>query len=352
MKQSTIKKYIDILTEAKQNCKSLKQFCKENDIDYNNIVSNIYNLKKQSKKDENIEYLLNLYNENVLNKSENKCEVNIIRDSNTIIKYDIIVYKRDKINFRCTLSREDCETIFGLYTYYGGNITARNVANEFPRFTLPEVKLIFRAFNLTKDSFWAPPHLLEELSTEELSNYRMNLKERAAFKYADASQERDFKNTLNKFAKKINKLSDRNQVLEELCTKDIILPEYKVNTNFSKNSKTFILCLSDLHVGGFNEKYGYVKLEDYNEEEILRRLSKVFNYLNNRKYDNIVVVNLGDSIDSYNKQTTRGGHDLPGYISNKEQSQMYLKLMLWFFNNLKSYCSNIKYYCTGESNHK
>ena len=83
-------------------------------------------------------------------ESENLASATIIR-SNTIklesgkgkiVKYRVDVKVRDSKDFNVELSRDDAERIFGLYTYYGGNITARNVANEFPRFTLSEIKKI------------------------------------------------------------------------------------------------------------------------------------------------------------------------------------------------------------------
>lgn len=284
--------------------------------------------------------------------TDDKSEVSYERgEDGKIIKYHIVVYIRDKRPFSTTLSREETEILFGLYTYYGGNVTARNVANEFPKYTLPEVKRLFRAFKLTKDTIWAPPHLVEELSVPELNEYRINLKERAAFKYADAKQERDYKNLINKLATKINNLEDRNAILKELITENIILDEYKIPQTYVCSSHSFILYLSDLHIGGYNEKYGYIPLESYDEKEIKRRLSKVLSFISTKNYDDIIVVNLGDSIDSFNKQTTRGGHEIPTILSNKEQSQLYLNIMLWFFNAIKKYCKNIKYYCIGESNH-
>ena len=123
-------------------------------------------------------------------ESENLASVTIIRSNKIkldsgkgkIVKYRVDVKVRDSKDFNVELSRDDAERIFGLYTYYGGNITARNVANEFPRFTLSEIKKIFRAFKLTKDSPWFPPHMLEEMNEEQLANYRMNIKDRAEFK--------------------------------------------------------------------------------------------------------------------------------------------------------------------------
>lgn len=385
MKQSTLKKYLNILKAVKNSGLSLSAYCKEANISYRNITKTICNLKKQNNEEsEMISELLSLYNEvtsgsrkNNVNyyrvedtkqesigysittsASTDKVEDNfgislvINRDSENKIKNYTVKYPtKNGKSFITILSREDSEVIFGLYTYYGGNITARNVANEFPKYTLSEIKKIFRCFSLTKDSIWAPPHLVEELSSEQLAQYRMQLKERAAFKYADAKQERDFKNSLNKMASKIIQLENKQSVLQELSSSNINIPNFQIPPKSVLKSHTFILYLSDLHIGGYNEKYGYVELETYDEEEIKRRLYKVFEYLSTKSYDNIIVVNLGDSVDSYNKQTTRGGHELPGILSNKEQSQLYLNVMLWFFKGLQQYCSSIQYYCIGESNH-
>lgn len=358
MKLSTVKKYTEILLTVKASNKGLIQYCKDTGISYDSITGTICNLRKQENISDEERNLLSLYNaitkkeEKIDNVSEAKAEINYIRDENNkISSYNVIIFIRDKQPFKSTLSREDAETLFGLYTYYGGNITARNVANEFPKYTLAEVKRLFRAFGLTKDSIWAPPHLMEELSIQELNAYRLALKERAAFKYADSRQERDYKNIINKLAYRINNLEDKQQILKELIVQDISVKDYQIPLKSVCSSHTFILYLSDLHIGAYNEKYGFIKLEQYDEKEIARRLAKIVEFISTRNYNDIVVVNLGDSLDSYNKETTRGGHILPTTLSNKEQSQVFLRIMFWFFQALKTYSDNIRYYCVGEANH-
>lgn len=281
----------------------------------------------------------------------NKATVNIIRnENNEIIEYKIIVLRRDRVPFNTTLSRNDAEILFGLYTYYGGNVTARSVANEFPKFTLTEIKYILRAFQITKDAIWAPPHLIEELSVEELSQYRMNLKERAAFKYADSQQEKDFKNTLNKMASKILKLEDRNNFIENLINNNIPYKE-RVVSKLKANKYTGILFISDLHVGAYNTPNGYLTLPEYSEAEINRRLDQIIDNIRNKNWKNIIVVNLGDSIDSYRK-TTAKGTPLPVITTDKENVQMYISVMTRFFSQLKQIFNNVSYVCTGDSNHE
>lgn len=332
MKQKTIDKYNSIINSAKKENKSLKKYCEENGISYNSVNSFI----------------------NKQRKSENKSEIEIIREENKIVEYKVTVYRRDKSPFTTILSREDTEILWGLYTYYGGNVTARNVANEFPKFTLPEVKYLFRAFGITKDSIWVPQHLVEELTLEELNQYRMNLKERAAFKYADAQQERDFKNTLNKIVRE--NLDLRNQ-LDSLSTFEIKgdLTPIK-NVNKYECDETLNLYLSDLHIGSctcsgtlYGENFSY----DY--DEISRRLNEIINRIEHcwGTIDTINLVLLGDMLDCCGVpgKTARLDHLMPQNMDPRSQVNSFIDLMLQFITNLYSLCNILKIYSVPEGNH-
>ena len=279
-------------------------------------------------------------------ESENLASVTIIR-SNTIkldsgkgkiVKYRVDVKVRDSKDFNVELSRDDAERIFGLYTYYGGNITARNVANEFPRFTLSEIKKIFRAFKLTKDSAWFPPHMLEEMNEEQLDNYRMSLKERAAFKYADSRQERDLKNSLNKMASEINSLKDYRDFFESM-TRELMENPIKFNRPPLKitkadNKKTLMLFLADMHIGAKVE-YGSLYQNPYDLNEIYNRLDTIVQYLSNLgRFYKIVVVNGGDAIDGIDNQTARRDHYMPQSMGNKEQINNFAYAIIYLFQKL------------------
>jgi len=348
MKESTVKKYTDILLAAKKSGKNLLKFCSESGLNYNSLKSTIHNLKKNGEHQE----LLSLYNAVIEKNIEDRVETNIIRDENNkIIKYQLISYRKNKVPFEATLERSEMESICGLYTYYGGNITARLVANEFPKYTLAEIKRILQAFGITKDSFWTPQHLLEELSIEELSQYRINLKEKSAFKYADSQSEKDYTNLIKKLAKEnLNlkrSISDKQTFIQETIPSQ----DYYISRQELHDDRVIVLTLSDLHIGAYNTPYGFVDLDEYNEEEIKNRLKKVLDFVHYNEYTRIIVLNLGDSVDSYKKETTRGGHLLPGSISDKDMSKMYISIMTWFFNSLKQETSDISYVCIGEANH-
>lgn len=329
MKQKTIEKYQEIIDAARQSNKSLKRYCEENDINYSSVYS-----------------FIQRYN-------NTKANVEIIRDGNRIVEYKALVYKRDKEPFTTILTREEVEVLYGLYTYYGGNITARNVANEFPRFTLSEIKGLFRAFGITKDSIWAPQHLVEELTLEELDQYRMNLKERAAFKYADAQQERDFKNTLNKIVRENLNLKKQLDTFSSFEIKGNLAPVEIKKKNQSK--KVLNLYLSDLHIGAitcFGALYDENRV--YNQEEIQRRLAKSLTRIHNLdNFDTINLILLGDMLDCCGVpgRTARLDHNMPQGMDPKEQVNCFLEVMLWYINNLTRLCNNINIYSVPEGNH-
>ena len=329
MKQATIDKYQTIINSAKAENKSLKKYCEEHNISYHSVYSFIqrYNIDKTN--------------------------VELIRDGNRIIEYKVIVYRKDKDPFTTSLDRKDVETLYGLYTYYGGNVTARNVANEFPKFTLPEVKYLLRAFGITKDSIWAPQHLIEELTLEELDQYRMNLKERAAFKYADAQQERDFKNTLNKIVRENLNLKKQLDTLSSFEIKGNLTPVEIKKKNHSK--KVLNLYLSDLHIGAttcFGALYDENRI--YDKEEIQRRLIESINRIHNLdSFNTINLVLLGDMLDccGVTGKTARLDHTMPQGMDPKEQVNCFLEVMLWYIDNLTRLCNNINVYSVPEGNH-
>lgn len=357
-KKSTAEKLLNELQKIADSGLTISVYLKSIGKDTNNISARINQFKQDPKNLEEYPEILPLYENLKLNNKvsykeeiETSCKWWCDRnDEGIITQYHVQYARRDTVPFFTTLTRQDVETLYGLYTYYGGNVTARNVTSEFAKYTLDEIKMIFRCFRLTKNSCWAAPHLMEELNTEQLSQYRMALKERAAFKYCDAQQERDFSNQIKRMASKIKELTDRNEIAKELIGE----VEYeKVFTAKSplKGNNVGIICLSDLHIGAFNTPEGYLTLPEYNESEINRRLDKIVDFVSSKKWSSVVVLNLGDNIDSYKKMTTSMTHTLPCVMTDKEISKMYISIMMRFFGRLSSLFDDVSYYSIGSGNH-
>lgn len=264
--------------------------------------------------------------------------------------YKFEIFRKGHPVLRGKLDRKEMETIYRLYSTFGANLTGKVVSREFPQYSFIEFKRILRAFNIYKHDY-LPKHLLEEMTEEEIKARHEQEKEANIMRSIE-------KDELSQYKKLVNKLGSKLQTYESKLGIAKTLLGYEINTNttnsivntFSSN-KTLVILLSDCHVGAFNEPNGYLKLETYDQTEIYRRLSKILTSLDFRNYENVVVLNLGDSVDSYNKETTRGGHELPTIISNKEQSKLYLTVMFNFFSELRKLNHFITYYCIGESNH-
>lgn len=387
MRQSTLKKYIGILTDIKISGLSIKAYCDGKDICPQNIYNTISKLKQQNEEESGmVSELLSLYNEvsGRRNKqlitddleepspelpkylesttdtedgveTDDAAETSYIRDDDGKIKfYKYQIFRRNKAPLCGKLTREEMSTIHRLYSYYGDALTQRVISRHFVDLSLIDFKRILRAFNITKASAPFAPHMIEECTENELRDIQLREKENSFLRKAEEDQIKNNEKLLKKYAQEnieLNKLlSNRRDAIKLLSDLDIAVDKpIKIKPN--STCSDLVIFLSDLHIGAFNERQGYISLPGYDEEEITRRLSKIIDAINRRTYNSITVCNLGDSVDSYNKQTTRGGHELPTVISNKEQSILYQKIMLGFFNNLIGISPKISYICVGESNH-
>ena len=77
---------------------------------------------------------------------------------------------------------------------------------------------------------------------------------------------------------------------------------------------------TDIHIGlDTNKNKNSMYAELWNRDSILETAKLIVNKtLVNRKSDTLVVDDLGDLLDGFNGQTTRGGHSLPQNMTNKE----------------------------------
>lgn len=349
MKEKTLLTFIETLKAIDASNLSISAYCQKNLIKEGTIYVKMNNIKK------NVDHTTELYQQivelyekitsknkkvkveapvkEVVHNNETD-ELTIIRDDdNKIIEYIINSAVKDKPNFVATLSREEVEDLYGLYTYYGGSITARQVGKEFVRFTLPEIKKLFRVFGITKDSLWAPPHLLEELSLEELATYRMNLKEKAAFKYADSRMERDFTSQIKKMAARINALEDRNALLADIVSATPELPKYTPSPFAIKGDvNAIMLHLADMHIGA-NVESGALYENEWNFDALIRRLDYVLDRLHTLGPASELIINLlGDNIDGFDQLTARRDHILPQNMDNIQQCKSYLNAMHYFID--------------------
>lgn len=368
MKKSTIEKIIKHLTAIKEAGISIRKWQIMNNLSEQFIyskISSVENSKNEMDKDD-YNKIMSLYNSikstqhskcksKDLEDTDNRSRVDISRDENgKINKYSFTVFIKNKAPLTGNLTREEMSLIYRLYSSYGSNITQREVSRFFPEYSLCDFKRILRTFNITKASSPFPPHIIEESSKEELLDMQFREKENDFLKSYEAEKVRQLDGQLKKYMKENADLKEQLDTFGGLLS-SIDLSKFTwgtANLPTSESNKDLFIWLSDMHVGASVSGMSIYNNE-YNREIFRHRLDMVYREVANKDgYDSIIVCNLGDSLDGYNGQTTRGGHGLPQNMNNKEQVKCFIEEMTNFFSKLASIpCNNIKYYAVGESNH-
>lgn len=370
MKHSTVRKYTEILTAAKNSGQNLHLFCEKNGLNYNSIVGAISTLKKQNDVEtDEVKTLLRLYSEVVSKKgkslnevieTDDRAETSILRGEDGRINfYSYQIFRRDKAPLTGKLTREEMNTIHRLYSYYGDSLTQRVISRHFVDLSLIDFKRILRAFNITKASAPFAPHMFEELSEDELREIQLREKENSFLRKAEEDQIKNTEKLLKKYAQENIELKRQMKDLSEFKVKlpenlnPILLEERK------EVGRSINLYLSDLHLGATlttgslykeNIKYGFVEAQ--------RRLAEILERLHQfGTFDTINLVLMGDNIDCagvYGK-TARLDHDLPENMDAREQANKFIELLLWFIGSLvekeNKFCSHINLYSVPCGNH-
>lgn len=372
MKQSTLKKYIGILTDIKQSGLSIKSYCDTNGICVQSIYNTINKLKQQhDEESEMVSELLSLYNE-VTSKSstsqvtsteevdsEDHVNVSYERDENRkIICYKYKIYKKNKPTLDGTLTREEMSKIMRLYTWYGDGLTARIVSREFPQFSLPDLKRIFKAFSIYKDNCPFAPHDVEEKSIEELRDIQLREKENSFLRKAEEDQIKNNEKLLKKYAQENIELKKQ---LSDVSNFKVELPEiipYSI-PEYQECGTSLNLYLSDIHLGSYTISGSlYDENRNYGFDEAKRRLTVVLDKLSEFDcFDNINLVLMGDNVDccGFTGKTGRLDHTMPSNMDAREQGNKYIELMMWFIQSLvdsdREFTSNVRVFCVPEGNH-
>lgn len=117
----------------------------------------------------------------------------------------------------------------------------------------------------------------------------------------------------------------------------ILIPElkpFKIKEIKNKGVETLIIYISDIHAGARNSELNIHNLS-YSEEDLKNRLEKIVNEVMslNKKFKEVVIANLGDSVDGWDGFTQRKTHHL-GSMSNKDQFDIYFRSMSIFYKSL------------------
>lgn len=112
--------------------------------------------------------------------------------------------------------------------------------------------------------------------------------------------------------------------------------------------------LSDVHIGMDPTNKGrslYDGLE-WNKKVLFDRLEKIVEHvLENQKSNVLYIVDLGDFLDGFNGQTTRGGHSLPQNMSNQDCFDAGFSFKVALIENLIPHFDHIHFRNINNDNH-
>ena len=280
--------------------------------------------------------------------------------SGKIINYHYQISMKDKKPLVGEFSRSEMDTIYKLYSSYNGsNLDMREVARCFPTINYRDFKRILRAFNITKASIPIAPHNIEELSPEDANELVFQNKERNFFRVVEKSNDQRRELSWRQAMIDAYEIRKSKEVIQEMLKNIPVegIKPFKIEKKAVKEEMALFVYLSDMHVGAHTSNDSIFNNE-YNEQEFNARLEKVLKKIKEQsllmgRFDKVVVFNLGDALDGYNAQTTRGGHSLPQNLDNKEQFRVYISGMRKFFATLHdmNVANNIEFISVGNDNH-
>lgn len=127
---------------------------------------------------------------------------------------------------------------------------------------------------------------------------------------------------------------DWTEIIKEIG----VLTPIKLKVESLDNKKTLIIWTADKHIGAAIPSDALYKRK-YDQHIFHERIVKIFHKLLeynklHGKFDEIVVADLGDSLDGYNGFTTRGGHKLPQNLNNKEAARVHFFSHKWLYESI------------------
>lgn len=153
-------------------------------------------------------------------------------------------------------------------------------------------------------------------------------------------------------------LQSIDEALDSIKTKfkDEIKP-VKIKVEEKDNRKALFIYLADLHIGAKTSNNSLFPNE-YNSVIFKERLHHTLVTIKQNKeffgvFDALYIVNLGDALDGYNAQTTRGGHTLPQNLDNNEQLDTFFEVHKDLFDSIVSLnaAKRIEYVACTNCNH-
>lgn len=349
MKEFTEEELFSIINECIKDNLTFGEYANKHNLDEDYLVGTLAEYIEEH----NLEHIFDKPKKESV-ETDDRAETSIIRDDNDKIQfYSYEIFRKNKAPLSGKLTREEMDTIYRLYSYYGDSLTQRMVSRHFVDLSLIDFKRILRAFNITKASAPFAPHMFEEKSEDELRAIQLREKENSFLRKAEEDQIKNNEKLLRKYAQENIELKAK---LEEAAFTVNVnnIPINTIECTVS-NNRTLNLYLADMHIGAAMESSPlYDENVNYGKDEIIRRLSVILRRIGSLgSFEEINLVLLGDNIDccGITGKTARLDHDMPENMDPKEQANVFMDVMIWFIGSLRNFNSKLHIYSVPSGNH-
>ena len=131
--------------------------------------------------------------------------------------------------------------------------------------------------------------------------------------------------------------------LEELVKKHIKPVDVSKSIEIENENDFDMLTYSDVHIGmETNPDNKAMYSVEWNRQSALRECYRMIQAtIENQSSTTLVIDELGDFLDGYNQQTTRGGHALPQNMSNEEAFDVALEFKMALIDGLVNHYESI-----------
>lgn len=265
-------------------------------------------------------------------KYEDRSFSEIIRDENKkITSYHYNIFIRDEKPLEGYFTKEEMDLVYRLYSNMdGAGMTLRSVSRHFSNLTFRDFKRILRAFNITKSSIPVAPHIIEESSEEEVMDIIFRNKENNILKKLEEERGRYVEKNLKDAHKLIIEYKNNEEWIESVVSKYIQQSDSnslitKKETKDKKTKKTQgkpLICLfGDVHYGKKydNPIYGRGYNKNIAHERILEIKDRILEQYNQQNNSEIVLVNLGDLVESVLEDGMHPNHTAEMDLFQEEQ---------------------------------
>jgi hypothetical protein len=222
-----------------------------------------------------------------------------------------------------------------------------------PRLTDAEVKVIedFRQGKLTTDK----PFVLSAWNDD---GYMMDIDKYCEHYQLPRHDIKSYKLVSHTGIPYYNILFKDNEIIEDVdllvSISNLLIDVPKVKLIKRPDSKlTDRLIYTDVHVGMDASRKDLAQYAmDWNKDELFKRVNIMISEVVANKTSNTIIVDeLGDYMDGYNAQTTRGGHHLPQNMTNEECFDSGLTAKMILVKELSKHWEYVVFNNICEDNH-